>query len=76
LGKMGHTDIDGGITKTSIGGEWSLIDLDNRDFGSKTLRGHYYLLFFGSSLCPDTCPFTLMKILKAQRQIERQSEGQ
>jgi hypothetical protein len=75
LGKMGHSEIDGGIKNTSIGGEWSLVDLDNREFSSNNLRGHYYLLFFGSSLCPDTCPFTLMKMMKVHRQIERQSEG-
>jgi protein SCO1/2 len=64
---MGATEIDGGIKMTSVGGEWNLLDLNGKTFGSKTLDGHYYLLFFGSTLCPDTCPFTLMKIMKAHR---------
>ena len=76
LGDMGRREIDGGITMTSIGGEWELIDLKGNAFGSKTLKGHYYLLFFGSSMCPDTCPYTLMKTMNAHRQIDRQSEGE
>jgi protein SCO1/2 len=72
---MGRTEVDGGILRTSIGGDWDLVDLQGKPFGSKTLKGHYYMVFFGSSLCPDTCPLTLMKMMKFYRQIERQSEG-
>lgn len=68
---MGKTEIDGGINKTSLGGDWQLVDLEGRPFGSEQLKGNYYLLFFGSTLCPDVCPFTLMKIMKVHRQLER-----
>lgn len=50
-----------------IGGEWQLKDLQGKKFGSYDLESHYYLLYFGSSLCPDVCPLTLMKMQKAQR---------
>ena len=34
FGDMGSTEIDGGISKTSLGGEWDLIDLNGTSFGS------------------------------------------
>jgi len=49
--------------------------LDGRPFGSKDLKGHYYLLFFGSTLCPDVCPFTLRKLMKAIHILKGTSEG-
>lgn len=34
FGNMGATEIDGGINMTSIGGEWNLLDLNGKHFGS------------------------------------------
>ena len=31
---MGGAEIDGGIKMTSIGGEWDLLDLNGKPFGS------------------------------------------
>ena len=78
FGKIGGGDtdqVDGGITSTSLGGAWTLRNLDGRRFGSEDLAGHYYVLFFGGTLCPDICPLTLMKIMKALRLLQRSSEG-
>ena len=50
-------------------------DLRGRPFGSETLRGYYYLLYFGSSQCPDVCPLTLHKMSRALRILELSSEG-
>lgn len=58
-----------------IGGPWMLKDCNGRDFGSVNLSGHYYLLYFGFSLCPDVCPLSLMKMNKAIRKIKQSSEG-
>lgn len=58
-----------------IGGEWQLKDLHGKKFGTDDLESHYYLLYFGSSLCPDVCPLTLMKMQKAQRILNRSNEG-
>ena len=52
-----------------------MVDLKGKPFGSEALKGNYYLLFFGSSLCPDTCPLTLMKMMKVYREIERSAAG-
>ena len=49
--------------------------LDGREFGSHDLQGHYYLIFFGSTLCPDVTPFTLRTLMKAVRIIKNTSEG-
>ena len=73
FGKMiggGEEDgIDGGIEHTTIGGDWLLKTLDGQPFGSKDLAGRYYLIYFGSTLSPDVCPFTLHTIMKALTQL-------
>lgn len=38
---------------------FSLIDTDNKQFNEKSLRGHWTLVFFGYTKCPDACPKTL-----------------
>ncbi len=53
----------------AIGGHWLLKDLEGKDFGSHSLYGSYYLLYFGFSLCPDICPLSLMKLTKVVRRI-------
>ena len=75
IGGGGEDQTDGGIASTTLGGAWTLRDLDGKRFGSADLEGHYYLLFFGGTLCPDICPLTLMKIMKALKLIQRKSEG-
>ena len=72
-GKAGE-DLEG-IGDSSIGGSWNLRDLNGKPFGSKDLAGHYYLLYFGGTLCPDVCPLTLMKIMHAMKLLRRSSEG-
>ena len=52
-----------------IGGPWNLEDTNGKSFGHLSLQGHYYVLYFGFSLCPDVCPLSLMKMSKAIRKI-------
>jgi len=59
----------------AVGGPWLLKDLKGKDFGSSSLQGNYYLLYFGFSLCPDICPISLMKMTKAIRKIKNSKEG-
>ena len=58
-----------------IGGSWLLKDINGKDFGSASLYGNYYLLYFGFSLCPDICPISLMKLAKAIRKVKNSKEG-
>ena len=78
FGKIGGGDddgLEGGIKLTSIGGAWNLKTLDGNPLGSKDLEGRHYLIYFGSSLCPDVCPYTLRSLMKAMRIIKNTSEG-
>eukprot|EP00347_Sterkiella_histriomuscorum_P014437 403360864 len=61
--------------KIKIGGYWRLKDLNGKDMTSQKLRGNYYLLYFGFSLCPDVCPLAIMKMNKAVKKISQSSEG-
>ena len=61
--------------KIRIGGYWALKDLEGNDFSSYKLEGSYYLLFFGFSLCPDVCPFSVMKMTKVCNKIRNSNEG-
>ena len=77
-GLIDHDD----VTKLSekekinkIGGYWALKDLNGKDFSSYKLKGNYYILYFGFSLCPDVCPYSLMKMSKAVRKLKQSSEG-
>lgn len=36
-----------------------LLDQDGREFGIEHLLGHWNILFFGYTSCPDVCPTTL-----------------
>lgn len=50
------------LISENIGGEFDLIDVDGKPFNQEDLKGHYSLIYFGYSCCPDTCPTTLGKI--------------
>ena len=71
FGKINDAD----LKKDKLGGDWLLEDLEGKPFGSKSLLGNYYLLFFGGSLCPDVCPMTLHRMSKALRLLDRTGEG-
>lgn len=49
----------------NIGGAFSLIDQNGAAFGEEDLRGHWSLVFFGFSHCPDMCPTALTNISAA-----------
>jgi protein SCO1 len=58
--------------------DFSLIDQHGAPFGPRNLDGHWSLMFFGYTNCPDFCPATLAmlatmeKNLLAQRQVRPQ----
>ena len=49
--------------------DFSLIDQQGRIFGSANLRGHWSLLFFGYTNCPDFCPTTLTTLAAMQKRL-------
>jgi protein SCO1/2 len=49
--------------------DFSLIDAHGREFGKKNLSGHWSILFFGYTNCPDFCPSTLATLAAMQKQL-------
>jgi len=49
--------------------DFSLIDNQGRPFGPGSLRGHWSLMFFGYTQCPDFCPSTLTTLAAVEKQL-------
>jgi protein SCO1 len=49
--------------------DFSLIDNRGRSFGAENLHGHWSLLFFGYTNCPDYCPTTLTTLAALEKQL-------
>jgi len=49
--------------------DFNLIDQQGRAFGAAKLRGHWSLLFFGYTNCPDFCPTTLTTLAAVQKRL-------
>jgi len=55
------------LVTTSFGGPFTLVGTNGQPFGSEQLKGKPYVLFFGFTHCPDTCPTTLARLVKLRR---------
>jgi protein SCO1/2 len=51
--------------------DFSLLDLHGAAFTRESLRGHWSLLFFGYTNCPDVCPTTLSTLATLARNLEQ-----
>lgn len=51
-----------------------LIDSAGGVWGNKRLEGHYTLIFFGYTRCPDVCPQTLGLLAAMDRNLEEQRQ--
>jgi protein SCO1 len=49
--------------------DFNLIDSHGRAFGPANLRGHWSLMFFGYTNCPDFCPTTLTTLAAMQKRL-------
>jgi protein SCO1/2 len=49
--------------------DFSLIDNQGHSFGPENLRGHWSLMFFGYTNCPDYCPATLTILAALEKQL-------
>jgi protein SCO1/2 len=49
--------------------DFSLIDQRGQAFGTARLRGHWSLLFFGYTNCPDFCPSTLTTLAALEKRL-------
>lgn len=47
----------------------AFVDQDGQPFGVEQLRGHWSILFFGFTSCPDICPTTLALLAQVEKQL-------
>jgi protein SCO1/2 len=50
--------------------DFSLIDDHGRTFAPSDLRGHWTMMFFGYTNCPDFCPTTLSTLAALDRRLK------
>ena len=49
----------GAVATVTVGGQFLLTDQNGKARSDKDFRGHWVLLYFGYTYCPDVCPTTL-----------------
>jgi protein SCO1/2 len=49
--------------------DFSLIDTQGQPFGLAQLRGHWSMMFFGYTNCPDFCPTTLTTLAALEKRL-------
>jgi protein SCO1 len=49
--------------------DFSLIDQHGQTFGPANLRGHWSMMFFGYTNCPDFCPTTLTMLAVLEKRL-------
>jgi protein SCO1/2 len=54
----------------------ALVDQDGRPLPADFFAGHWTLVFFGFTQCPDICPTTLATLAQASRQLADLAPGQ
>ncbi|MFC4314675.1 SCO family protein [Steroidobacter flavus] len=47
----------------------AFIDEQGQPFGPEQLRGHWSILFFGFTSCPDVCPTTLALLAQVEKKL-------
>lgn len=47
----------------------AFVDQQAEPFGAERLRGHWSILFFGFTHCPDVCPTTLALLAQVEKQL-------
>ncbi|WP_129642948.1 SCO family protein [Peristeroidobacter agariperforans] len=47
----------------------AFVDQNGQSFGPEQLRGHWSILFFGFTYCPDICPTTLALLAQVEKKL-------
>lgn len=56
---------------SGLGGDFQLIDFNERPFHFSDLRGKTVLLFFGYTACPDACPTTMARLTHVYEELKK-----
>ena len=57
-----------------FGGPFALTGHDGRAVTDRTFRGHFALLYFGYTFCPDLCPTNLLTVAAALDELGPEAE--
>jgi len=55
--------------EAAIGGDFTLVDGDEKTVTNADFKGKYMLVYFGFTHCPDICPTTLLMMTNALEQM-------
>lgn len=56
---------------SDVGGPFKLTNSKGEEFGTKQLKGKYFLVFFGFTRCPSVCPLGVRTMTKVQKQLAK-----
>lgn len=59
------------LNQTANFSDFQLTDTNGNPFNKLAFRGHWTLVFFGYSRCPDVCPQTLNNVKKIMESIDK-----
>lgn len=59
------------LAGAKMGGAFSLIDQDGKPVTDQSYAGHYRLIYFGYTYCPDVCPVDVAALGKGLSQFEK-----
>lgn len=59
----------------TVGGPFALTNAAGQTVTDRDLRGHFLLVYFGYTFCPDICPTTLADVTQALRQMGKRGDA-
>ena len=63
------------LAGAKIGGRFALIDQDGKRTSDSRFAGHYRIVYFGYTFCPDVCPVDVQKLAMGMRALEKIDPG-
>lgn len=67
---MNEKAVQQGKGEVNIGGPFTMTTTDGQPFSEQNLLGHYSLIYFGYTFCPDVCPTGLSTIEEAYSALQ------
>ncbi|MGB8366144.1 MAG: SCO family protein [Rhizomicrobium sp.] len=74
LWRMGEQAPPGAAPSAAVGGPFALIDQNGHPRTDRDFHGHWVLLYFGYTYCPDVCPTTLALMANVLDRLGAKSE--